>query len=127
MKKFYLLTIFVLTTIIVNAQFNGSSNPSSEKAINVIQLEKQRLVKLDETTFSAAQKTSIINYINTLTPRVVDYNFTDNYLYVSLESDFHIFDLMEGIKVEGISLAYYEEGKMHFVNNDIKIETWSVK
>lgn len=129
MKKFYLIILFVATTIIGKSQSSeGTALPdSSFRVINISQTGKQRLEKLDETVFTNTQKADIINYINTLSPRVTGYNFSNNYLYVSLEPDFKIVDLLEGIKVLGISLVYYDGSQMYFVNDDLKIETWTVK
>ncbi len=124
-----MILLFVTTTIAGKSQISGGTalQDSSSRIINISQTGKQRLEKLDETVFTNIQKTDIINYINTLSPRVTGYNFSNNYLYVSLEPDFNIFDLMEGIKVVGISLVYYEGSQMYFVNDDLKIETWTVK
>lgn len=100
---------------------------TTAKQVNGLVIEKLQLSKRDQTSFSSTEKESIINYINALSPRVLDYKFTDVKLFVSLEPDLNIFDLMEGIKEKGISLVYYEDKEMHFVNDDLKIETWNVK
>ncbi len=82
MKKFYLIILFVTTTIVGKSQISGGTalQDSSSRIINISQTGKQRLEKLDETVFTNIQKTDIINYINTLSPRVTGYNFSNNYI-----------------------------------------------
>ncbi|MCD6069058.1 MAG: hypothetical protein K0S33_3884 [Bacteroidetes bacterium] len=127
MREICTLLFFLVITLGSNAQSAVSSDSSARASSNSLQLNEKKLSKRDQTILTAAEQAIITDYINTLDPRVMSYQFINGELFVSLERGFRIFDLMEGFKERGVSLMYIEGKNMHFVNDDLKIETWSIK
>lgn len=117
------MILFALTAFSGFAQNNSSTKITS----SIGQLPKNFLTKFDETNFSPAEESAINAYINSISPKVSYYTFDSGRLYVDIAQGFTIFDLMEGLKEKGISLVFYSGKEMHFVNDALKIETWSVK
>jgi hypothetical protein len=129
MRKTYALTLllFLLILAVSKAQTSTILTDSLPGKSHGLQILMKNLPKRDHTVLTSVEQATITTYLNTLGTRIRSFSFINGQLFVDPQSDLHVFDLLEGIKERGVSLMYISGNKMSFANDDLKIETWSIK
>jgi hypothetical protein len=129
MKKIYafVLLLFIISASTAKAQLTTTQTDSLARIGNGLQLSMKSLPKRDMTVLTGTEQTTINAYLNTLGTQIRSFTIINGQLFVDPQKDACVFDLLEGIKEQGIQLMYVNGHQMSFVNDDLKLETWSIK